>query len=394
MTGDMDELRVASFIQKLRAEGVPVAQAASIAFARALLHINAADLEDLYWAGRATLVSDPTHISSYDKTFSAFCGSTQNPSKPRFRSMDRGLDDQSSTADAETRMDTSAEPPESAARGAIQAASNEMLNAKRFDRLHEEESLLLDELIRGLKILAPSRLTRRRTSATKGRFPDVRETLRRAVSTGGEPLRPATRGRRRRPRTMVMLLDISGSMRGYSRFLLHFAHASSRSGIRTEVFCFGTRLTRISREVAMKDPEAAVARAAELVPDWEGGTKIGANIKTFIDSFGRKGMGRGAIVLIYSDGMERGAPEFLGEQMARLWRLAHSIVWVNPLKGDPRYRPSARGMAAALPFVDVFLPGHNLASLKNLATSLQILRRPPGVPSDRTSAGSLPTKQI
>jgi uncharacterized protein with von Willebrand factor type A (vWA) domain len=163
----------------------------------------------------------------------------------------------------------------------------------------------------------------------------------------------------------VLLLDISGSMAEYSRALLQFAH-SATAGARVEVFCFGTRLTRITDALQRRDPDRAISQASEVVVDWEGGTRIGDSLRQFLAGWGRQGMARGAVVVIYSDGLERGEPAFLEEQMARLARMTHRVVWVNPLKGDPAYEPLARGMSAALPFVDVFVSGHDLASLEAL----------------------------
>jgi uncharacterized protein len=179
------------------------------------------------------------------------------------------------------------------------------------------------------------------------------------------------RARRPRPRRLVLLLDVSGSMAGYSRALLQFAHSAARAqAIPTEVFCFGTRLTRVTVALRDRRPDDALARAAATVVDWEGGTRIGDAIRAFVRDWGRRGMARGAVVVICSDGLERGDPGALAAEMEKLSRLAHRVVWVNPLKGDPRYQPLARGMAAALPFVDVFVSGHDLASLEVLSDLL------------------------
>jgi uncharacterized protein with von Willebrand factor type A (vWA) domain len=168
----------------------------------------------------------------------------------------------------------------------------------------------------------------------------------------------------------VLLLDVSGSMAPYSRALLQFAFAAMAAGRRVEVFVFGTRLTRVTRTLRTRNPDRALHEIGRLVQDWEGGTRIGESLKSLLDGWSQRAALRGAVVVLCSDGLERGDPELLRAQMARLRRLAHRLVWVNPLKGSPRYEPLARGMAAALPSVDVFLSGHNLERVEELARVL------------------------
>jgi uncharacterized protein len=218
-------------------------------------------------------------------------------------------------------------------------------------------------------LAVPLRRSRRLTSARNG-APDLRWTLRRSFRTGGEPLERAWRTRRKRRRRLVLLLDVSGSMADYSRALVMFAHAALRADRRFEAFCFGTRLTRVTRALTGSNPNEALERAAVDVVDWEGGTRIGEALKRFLDDFGHGGMARGAVVVVCSDGLDVGDPELLRAQMARLSRLAHRVVWVNPLKEDPAYEPLARGMKAALPYIDVFTSGHNLVSLEALGELL------------------------
>ena len=192
------------------------------------------------------------------------------------------------------------------------------------------------------------------------------------MRTGGEPIDRAWRRRRVRPRRLLLVLDVSGSMSTYSRALAMFAHAALRTGPDWEAFAFGTRLTRMTRALgANADPDAAFAAAAAEVTDWDGGTRIGESLKRLIDEHGRTGVVRGATCVILSDGLEVGDPELLGAQMERLARLAHRVVWLNPLKGSAAYEPLARGMAAALPHIDVFRAGHNLQSLEEVAEVIQ-----------------------
>jgi len=199
--------------------------------------------------------------------------------------------------------------------------------------------------------------------------------VRGSLSTGGDVIERSFRRRKTVPRKLVLLCDVSGSMEAYTRALLLFVHAVVGSGRGVEAFAFGTRLTRLTPELAERDPEKAVAAAARRVVDWTGGTRIGASLKAFNDEWGRRALTRGAVIVIASDGWERGEAELVGQEMARLARAAYAVVWVNPLKGSPEYQPLAGGMRAALPYVDRFLPGHNLASLEGLGEVLAGIER-------------------
>ena len=190
------------------------------------------------------------------------------------------------------------------------------------------------------------------------------------MRTGGEPVHHRFRRKGSRPRRVVLLCDISGSMASYSRALLRLMHAGVVSGAPLEAFVVGTRLTRVTRELAARDPDRALGEASGAVRDWSGGTRLGDVMKEFVDEWGQRGMARGAVVVILSDGWDRGDVGVLAEQMLRLSRLAHKVVWVNPLKAAPGYKPLARGMAAALPHVDEFLSGHNFESLEELARTI------------------------
>jgi len=203
----------------------------------------------------------------------------------------------------------------------------------------------------------------------------VRGMIRRSLRTGGDPADRPLRARKEVPRRLVLLCDVSGSMDSYARVLLLFLHAAVGAGRGVEAFAFGTRLSRLTPDLATRDPMAALARCTEEVVDWGSGTRIGASLREFNDVYGRRGMSRGAIVVIASDGWEREDPTLVGREMARLARAAYAVVWVNPLKGNPDYQPLAGGMRAALPFVDRFLAGHNLRSLEELATILAGIER-------------------
>jgi uncharacterized protein with von Willebrand factor type A (vWA) domain len=243
------------------------------------------------------------------------------------------------------------------------ASRIEVLREKSFADMTAEEIAELGRMMQGLRLAVPVRRSRRSRTGRAGR-PDLRRTIRRSFRTAGDPVERVYRERRHRPRRVVLLLDVSGSMADYSRALLVFAHAALRADRRWEAFCFGTRLTRVTPALGDTQPDEALRRAAAEVFDWDGGTRIGESLRSFLDDFGHRGMARGAVVVVCSDGLEVGDPDLVAEQMARLARLAHRVVWLNPLKEDPRYEPLARGMRAALPHLDVFAGGHNFASLE------------------------------
>jgi uncharacterized protein with von Willebrand factor type A (vWA) domain len=325
--------RLVTFARALRDEGLPVGPGRVADFCRAAAALSPTDL---YWAGRLTLVSRPEEIPVYDRVFrGAF---EQEPPRVRVAVVQEE---------------------------AALASPQELLRTKSFARLTEDELAQIAELMKRLRLSVPVRRTRRREPARSG-TPDLRRTLRRSFRTGGEPLERAWRTRRMRQRRLVLLLDVSGSMADYSRALVLFAHAALRADARCEAYCFGTRLTHVTRALARADTDEALRRAAEEVVDWNGGTRIGESVAALV----RTGAARGAVVVICSDGLDVGEPEVLREQMARLSRLAYRVVWLNPLQEDPAYEPLARGMRAALPYVDSFLSGHNLASLEAVGQAL------------------------
>jgi uncharacterized protein with von Willebrand factor type A (vWA) domain len=336
---------LAAFGRALRAEGLPVGTGRIASFCRAAALLSPGDL---YWAGRATLVARRDEIPVYDRVFRAFFGgSPAQAASWRRRPAD------SVVVEEEVAL----------------ASPIELLRRKSFARCSPDELAQLAALMERLRLAVPARRSRRLAPSRSG-LPDLRRTLRRSFRTAGEPLERRFRARRRRTRRVVLVLDVSGSMADYSRALLVFAHAALRTDRRWEAFCFGTRLTRVTRALAVSRPDEALARAAEEVVDWNGGTRIGECLKALLDEYGHRGLVRGAVVVLCSDGLEVGDPDLLAEQMARLSRLAYRIIWLNPLKGDEAYEPLARGMHAALPYVDVFAAGHNLESLEDLGAEL------------------------
>ena len=343
----MSEETLTRFGRTLREVGLEVGTGRVAEFCRAAALLPP---DDLYWAGRATLLARSADIPVYDEAFEAFFGPPAEvrppPAVVRIRS----------EAEAESAL----------------ASDLELLKDKSFTHCSKTELATLARLMQQLPLALPVRRSRRRVPARSG-SPDLRRTLRRSFRTGGEPLDRVWRQRRRDRRRLVLLLDVSGSMDAYSRALVMFAHAALRSGRRVEAFCFGTRLTRVTRSLADADADVALARAAGEVVDWDGGTRIGESLKVFLDEHGHGGLARGAVVLICSDGLEVGDPELLAEQMARLGRLAYRVVWLNPLQEDPKYEPLARGMKSALPHIDLFASGHNFTSLEELSAALERL---------------------
>ena len=336
---------LAAFGRALRAEGLPVGPGRVASFCRAAALLSPGDL---YWAGRATLVARRDQIPVYDRVFRSFFGG----------------DEAQAASQRRRPADTVVVEEEIALASPI-----ELLRRKSFARCSPDELAELAALMERLRLAVPSRRSRRVAPSRSG-LPDLRRTLRRSFRTAGEPLERRFRARRRRTRRVVLVLDVSGSMADYSRALLVFAHAALRADRRWEAFCFGTRLTRVTRALAVSRPDEALERAAAEVVDWNGGTRIGECLKTLLDEYGHRGLVRGAVVVLCSDGLEVGDPDVLAEQMARLSRLAYRVIWLNPLKGDEAYEPLARGMHAALPYVDVFAAGHNLASLEELGAEL------------------------
>jgi len=350
---------VVAFGAALRAAGLPVGTGRMVAFREAAELVPEGDL---YWAGRATLVTRHDDIVVYDRVYREMFGSA--PKQPRRAPRPaRRLRVAASAELGERPFETA--PPQDAAL----ASPAEVLRRKSFARCTPEELLALGPLLARLRLAVPVRRTRRRGPARKGSS-DLRRTLRSALRTGGEPIELAWRARRRRRRRLILLVDVSGSMAAYSRALVVFAHAALRADPRFEAFSFGTRLTRLTRALATSSADEALRRASEETEDWDGGTRIGETLKTFLDRYGHPGLARGAVVVICSDGLEVGDPELLRAQMDRLHRLAYRVVWLNPLKENPDYAPLARGMQAALPRIDVFASGHSLGSLEGVAATL------------------------
>ena len=352
------------FVAALRAAGIVVPVTAAVSYVRALGELGG-DLDEVYWAGRATLLTGPEQTAAHDAVFARWwLGAEPPPDTDEPAQAVTLLTDDDDAPDGHG-------PPSGDGGGPVQTlrfSAQEVLGAKDFADYDEAELAEARRLMADLRLLGAARRSRRLRPSRRPRgHPDLRRTVGAALRTGGEPVQRRTLERRTRPRRIVVLLDVSGSMETYSRALLRFAHAAVAGRTRVEVFTLGTRLTRLTRELNTRDPDAALTRAAAAVPDWSGGTRLGEGLRAFNDTWGVRGMARGATVVILSDGWDRGDPAELSEQMARLSRVAHRLVWVNPLKASPDYAPLAQGMAAALPFVDDFVEGHSLDALEELA---------------------------
>ena len=362
---DTERLAVA-FARVLRGTGIDVAVGATLTFAEALNVIDLRERSAVYWAGRSTLLTAPEQTATYDRAFAAFW--------ERIVARDTLVEED--PIDVILALDTpgadAPEPDDAAASDvpviAVRWSPREVLRHRDFASYTPAEFVEARRLMNDLRLAGARRPSRRRKPSKAARgAPDLRRTVRRSMRAGGEPverafLEPATRTRR-----LVLLLDVSGSMEPYARAFVRFMHAAVVSRTRVEAFALGTRLTRVTRELTSRDPDAAVRAAADRVVDWSGGTRLGEALRRFNDTWGVRGMARGAVVVVFSDGWDRGDPEVLGEQMARLARVAYKVVWVNPLKATPGYAPLAGGMAAALPHVDEFVEGHSLAALEELA---------------------------
>ncbi len=359
MAGELDPAM--ALVRGLRARGVPVGTGRGISMTRGGAAVSSADL---YWAARATLISRRQDIPAFDSAFAeAFALARSEPAGQEIADRRAGV-----LAPSDLTVSVG---PAGDAQDVTLASPVEVLRSKSFADCTPGELAQLARLMARLRLRAPVRLTRRRRAARAGE-PDLRRTLRRAMRPGGDPVERAWRARPVRPRRLLLVLDVSGSMSAYSRALAMFAHAALRTGPDWEAFAFGTRLTRMTGALgASTDPDAAFAAAATEVSDWDGGTRIGEALKRLLDEHGRTGAVRGATCVICSDGLEVGDPELLGAQMERLSRLAHRVIWLNPLKGSASYEPLARGMAAALPHIDVFRAGHNLQSLEEVAEVIQ-----------------------
>jgi len=381
---------VAAFSARLHDAGLPATPERSADFARALTLTRPVARRRLYWTARAMYVVDRAQVAAFDEVFAAVFGgraaeplqapageTAPAPADERPPELDHG----DSTAPERDERGASADVLAAIQRRGEEEAADEVevptiasyeerLRSRSFDALEPDELAALYRLMTRLELATPLRRTRRYRRHRHGGQIDMRRTLRASRRTGGDPIALAHRRRRIARRRLVMLCDISGSMEPYARAYVQLLTCAAGSGADAEVFVFATRLTRLTRALATRNPDQAIRRAAAAAPDWSSGTRIGEALKAFNDRHGRRGMARGAVVVILSDGWERGDPELVGREMARLRRLAHRVVWVNPRAAGHGFSVQAAGMVAALPYCDALVSGHSFDALQAVAAAI------------------------
>jgi len=378
MTEDDFLERIVRFGRSLRSAGLDVGPGRLHDAVVALTAADPTAHDDVYWALRCTLCSHRNHLEVFDSAFEALWRGDATAPQERVRPQPDpgGEENESSGLEASRQrhlLESNAEPPP-AGQDPEQgqgASFSERLLTLDFGEYGPAELAAAQRLVERIATSLPSRRSFRLEPASNAPRLDMRRTLRQSMRTEGEAMQRSWRRNRLVARRTIFLLDISGSMSAYARPMMMFAQAAVRAGRSVEVFTFGTRLTRITAQLIGRDRDRALAEAVRTVPDWSGGTRIGPSLRSFNETWGRRSLARGSVVVIVSDGWERGDPAPLGAAMAQLHRVAHAIVWVNPMAGDPEYEPLAAGMAASLPHVDVFLPGHDLSALMSLAAALE-----------------------
>lgn len=411
-----------TFGRDLRAAGLNVGSGQILSLVEAVGEIDCRRQDDFYHAARATLVNSPEQIPIFDHVFARFWrrltspfpepdgttesqevnlppppGAKPDPSRqqrqPPSGKPESGRDRailaiEDTGEDQAEGSDELEAPPEDV----LVFSAREVLRKKDFAQFTPEEIAEARRIIASMTWRLGTRLTRRRVKAPHGDFIDYRRTMRHSLKHGGVPIELRRRRRKERMRPLVLICDISGSMDRYSRLLLHFVHALEQGLESVEVFVFSTRLTRITRELRKRDVDSAIEHVVKSVDDWSGGTRIGEAIKTFNFKWSRRVLRSGATVILISDGWDRGDPRLLSTEMARLQRSCRRLIWLNPLLGAPGYQPLTQGIRAALPFVDAFLPIHNLKSMEALAELLSEMDDSPPVRASRTAQGAIPDR--
>jgi len=360
------------FGHALRAGGLSIGTDDLLTFCSGVAELDVTDLMDVYWAGRATLVRRREHVPIYNEIFQRFFFDHGAAGSAELKKVMRS----SSNAGATIEIPNTEEglpgeiSPDEVKLGYV-ASTSEIYRHKAFADCSDAELRQLRRLMSRMRVTPPKRRTHRMTRSRKPALLDMRRMVRDSMRALGEPRELAFRKRKEKLRPLVLILDVSGSMADYSRNLLQFAYSARRANAKVDVFCFGTRLTRVTRSLDRRSPHDAMRLAGESVLDWDGGTRIGDSLKTFTRQARRSRLGRGAIVVICSDGLDRGDPQALAESMESLSRIAHRVIWVNPHRGDAVvYVPASLGMIVADPFIDEVHSGHNLASLERLADRL------------------------
>jgi uncharacterized protein with von Willebrand factor type A (vWA) domain len=363
-----------NFAHALRSASLKVGSGDVLTYCTAMEPLDPTDLIDLYWAGRTTLVNKRDDIPIYDEVFKRFFLAGRAPVPEMLMVKAHVAAETEATLVTPATEQKEGQEPEEEQMLGLMASDADTLKHKAFTACTPEELAALRRIMKRIRLTPPKRRTRRTIGARSGRSPDMRRTVRESMRMHGEPAEFFWRQRKVRLRPLILILDISGSMADYSRNLLQFAYSAKRATAKVEVFCFGTRLTRITRALDHRRPDFALEMAAKEVVDWEGGTRIGESLDGFIKHWGRRGLCRGGVVVICSDGLDRGDPSLLSSAMERLSRLCFKVVWMNPHKGDNvDFRPSTLGMMVAEPHIDLMLSGHDLSSLEELAMLLPTL---------------------
>jgi uncharacterized protein with von Willebrand factor type A (vWA) domain len=366
------------FGRTLRRLGLPVSPGQTMSFVRALELVDVGDRDQVYHAARSFLVTRRSDLRLFDAAFERFFSLHRGPSgtapgprrrPPPERRRERPFDVVTYMAYKARRFDREIEVADKAGTW----SRLEVLQSKDFSEMTREELRAVKRLIEEMRFNASLRVTRRLVPDDKGRRVDLRRTLRECARHGGVAPRLRRRSAKVKERPVVLLADISGSMEKYSRLVLQFFYGLTHSLRNVECFVFATRLSRVTAELELKNVDRAIDRAAREVVDWAGGTRIGESLGTFNRRWSRRILGRGAVVVMVSDGWERGGAGELRREMRYLRHRCHRLIWLNPLSGRETYRPRAAGMAEALPYVDDFLPIHNLQSLEQLAAHLRSL---------------------
>ncbi|MCW2726915.1 MAG: hypothetical protein JWN35_3836 [Frankiales bacterium] len=351
-----------TFARVLREGGIETGPGRVVDALRGLDCVDLTQREDVYWTLRQTLVSRVEDLGPFDRAFAVWFDRAEVPGRDCPEDSDEV---ELVAANAQLAAEGGDEDDDET--GSAGWSADELLRRKDFAAMSPEEFARARVLMTAARACRPMRRSRRLSSHHRGPELDIRAMLRSALDTDGEVVGRRFRRRQVVPRRIVFLCDVSGSMEIYARALLLFAYAVAGAGRDVETFTFGTRLTRLTRDLRSRDPERALAATTARIPDWSGGTRIGLSLKAFNDEWGRRATTRGAVVVIISDGWERDDPGLVSREMHRLARTAYAVIWVNPLKGNPDYEPLAGGMRAALPSVDRFLSGHNLESLGAVA---------------------------
>ncbi len=390
--------RAVRFGRTLRRAGVNVTSGQVMDFVQSVEHIDIGNRDIFREAGRACFVTTRDELPVFDRVFESFWRAKPEYANDQFTDpgddMQPGMDGEADldsegeegdeispeqgTQQTKTRtelvesqeLEAEGEEEEGDADDVLSFSAAEVLREKDFADLSEEEMQQTRRFMEKLEWRIGRRRSRRRVSARKGRFWDPRKTMRKSLQTGGIPMQISRRKTKTKPRQLVVICDVSGSMDRYSRILLQFVYAIEQGMANVESFVFGTRLTRVTRLLRNRSIDSAMERVAEQVHDWSGGTRIGQSLQKFNTTWARRVLRNGAVVLVISDGWDRGDPELLGQEMSRLQRSSYRMIWLNPLLGSPRYEPLTRGMQAAIPYIDDFMPVHNLASLEALAEHL------------------------